>query len=402
VLLIAIARVVQAEAHTAEVTPGLIERGVELERSLGLRLEYFDSPLHWQARHLMRFGELDRARAILDELDGNAAAHGDESSRLPVRWWLGMLEWLGGRWDDAREHARAAAELGAETQHLHHRTYLARVKGQIEADLGLVDEARASIEAALSFTRTVSRYDTLVAIGVLGHLELAFGNLEAAGEHLRDLPARLFEGGADEPTSPILPDAIETLVGLGELELAGSYLEAYEASAAKLGSPVATAGAARCRGLLAAATGDRSAAFRAFQRSLDEYPFPFERARTLLCLGVVRRQAQQKRSGREALEQALAIFEELGARPWAEKARAELRRIGGRAAAPTGLTETETRVAELAAQGRSNKQIAAELYMGLSTVEKHLSRTYSKLGIRSRSGLGRRLASKKRENAAQP
>src|SRR5439155_25157579 len=194
-------------------------------------------------------------------------------------------EWLGGRWDDAREHARVAAELGAETQHVHHRTYLARVKGRIEADLGLVDDARASIEAALSFTRTVSRYDTLVAIGVLGHLELALGNLEAAGKQLRDLPARLFEGGTDDPTSPILPDTIETLVGLGELELAGSYLEAYEASAAKLGSPVATAGAARCRGLLAAATGDRATAFTALQQSLDEHPFPFERARTLLSLG---------------------------------------------------------------------------------------------------------------------
>ena len=125
------------------------------------------------------------------------------------------------------------------------------------------------------------------------------------------------------------------------------------------------------------------AALVALERSLaDAEPYPLEHARTLLCLGVVRRQAQQKRAAREALEQALAIFEALGARLWAEKARAELARISGRAPASGDLTETERRVAELAAQGRTNKQIAAELFMGVSTVESHLSRVYRKLGVR--------------------
>ena len=77
--------------------------------------------------------------------------------------------------------------------------------------------------------------------------------------------------------------------------------------------------------------GRAASALAAFERSLaDAEPFPLEHARTLLCLGMVRRQAQQKKAAREALEQALAIFEELGARLWAEKARAEL---GGSAAA---------------------------------------------------------------------
>lgn len=107
---------------------------------------------------------------------------------------------------------------------------------------------------------------------------------------------------------------------------------------------------------------------------------------------MVSRQAQQKRAAREALEQALAIFEELGARLWAERARAELRRISGRAPSPDELTETERRVAQLAAHGRSNKEIAAELYMGVSTVEAHLSRVYRKLGIRSRTALADSLA----------
>ena len=107
-----------------------------------------------------------------------------------------------------------------------------------------------------------------------------------------------------------------------------------------------------------------------------------------MSLGVVRRQASQKKAAREALEQALAIFDEMGARLWAEKARAELGRIGGRRAGGDDLTETEARVADLAAAGKSNKEIAAALFMGVSTVEAHLSHVYRKLGIRSRAGLG--------------
>ena len=158
----------------------------------------------------------------------------------------------------------------------------------------------------------------------------------------------------------------------------------------------------RCRGLLAAAEGDRPTAFVEFERSLaalEGLPFPLERGRTLLCLGTVRRQAQQKKDAREALEQALAIFEELGGRLWAEKARAELARISGRRAASDELTETEHRVAELAAQGRTNKEIAAELFMGVSTVESHLSHVYRKLGVR-RAELGPLLA-KRRDEAVQ-
>jgi DNA-binding CsgD family transcriptional regulator len=158
--------------------------------------------------------------------------------------------------------------------------------------------------------------------------------------------------------------------------------------------------AARCRGQLAAAQGDAEAAFVAFEASLvelDRTRYVFERGRTLLGLGIARRQALQKKAAREALEQAMAIFEELGARLWAEKSRAELARISGRRAEGNELTETEARVAVLAASGRSNKEIAAELFMGVSTVESHLSRAYRKLGVRSRAGLGSRL-----ETAAKP
>ena len=104
------------------------------------------------------------------------------------------------------------------------------------------------------------------------------------------------------------------------------------------------------------------------------------------------RRRQRKRRAREALERALAIFERLGAAVYAERARSELARIGGRAvAAGDGLSETERRIADLVAEGRSNKEVAAALSLSPKTVEWNLSKVYAKLGVRSRTELARRL-----------
>ena len=391
-LAVTIARAAHLEMYAAEITPGLLERGVEIEERLDLQLEYVESPRAFLARLLMRQGDLDRARPILDELEARAAARGDEETRILFLWQLGSLEWLAGRWARALEHVSSAHDLGEQTQFFHRLGWAGRIKAVLEADLGLVEQARTTAEAGCEFAATYSlEFFAVFSLGALGRLELARGDVEAAGACLRELPRRLLAGGLNDPTPPVWADAIETLVGLGELERAHASLQPYELHAERLGSPQARVGAARCRGLLLAAEGDPPAAESAFEQSLaDAGPFPLERARTLLCLGVVRRRAQQKRAAREALEQALAIFEELGARLWAEKARAELRRISGRAPASEELTETERRVAELAAQGRTNKEIAAGLYMGVSTVEAHLSHVYRKLGVR-RAGLGTHL-----------
>ena len=392
-LATAIAHAGRAETWTAEITPGLLERGAEIEERLGLTLPYYDSPRFALARLLARLDEIDRARALFEELVAKASARGDEEARVTVLWQLSMLEWLVGRWPRSLEHATAAQELTEQTDHPHGRVWMGQVKTLLAADLGLVDEARASAEEGITHAQE-SSFETfsIMITGALGRLELALGNVKAAGGHLRELPGRFLAGGVNDPTAPLWADAIETLVALGELEQARAYLEPYESNAQRLGSALARVGAARCRGLVLAAEGDRAAGIAALKASVAETaPFPLERGRTLLCLGTVRRQAQQKRSAREALEQALAIFEELGALLWADKARAELKRIGGRPRPSDELTATERRVAELAARDRSNKEIAAELYMGVSTVEAHLSRVYRKLGIRSRTGLAGRI-----------
>jgi DNA-binding CsgD family transcriptional regulator len=407
---VAIARLAHAEAIVAEITPGLLERGVEIEERLGLRLEYYESPRFLLGRSLGGFGEIDRACAIFDGLIADAEAWGDEGTRVAALWYRAMAEWIVGRLQDAYEHATTAEELGELIQFSHAGGWVGRVKVYILADLGLVEEARASGEEALAFARATANESYLVTtLAALGRLELMLGNLEAAGGYLRDLPERAASKGWNDPGQHIVPDAIETLIALGDRARARAYLDRYAGYAVRNISPLAVERAERCRGLLAASSGDFEEAFAAFDRALVEpeaHPYRLEHGRTLLCLGAVRRQALQRKAAREALEQALAIFEELGARPWAEKARAELGRISGRTPASEELTGSERRVAELAARGSSNREIAAELYMGVSTVEAHLSRVYRKLGVR-RAGLAVRLAEtrdgavKARDEAAQ-
>ena len=172
-----------------------------------------------------------------------------------------------------------------------------------------------------------------------------------------------------------------------------ALLDAWEADAARVGRRLgARAGRALPRARRRRA-GRRRAGHAALEEAVAEHEAvgdPFGRARALLALGVVRRRARQKRPAREAIEAALAGFEALGAAGWAEKARAELGRIGGRTRAE-GLTPAEQRVAALVAEGRTNREVAAALFLAERTVASHLSHVYAKLGVRSRTELARKL-----------
>jgi DNA-binding CsgD family transcriptional regulator len=118
---------------------------------------------------------------------------------------------------------------------------------------------------------------------------------------------------------------------------------------------------------------------------------PLERARTLLVKGVTERRLRRRGQARLTFAAALVAFEETGARLWAERARAELARLGLRRAESDELTEAERRVAELAARGLTRRDVAAALHVSPKTVDATLGRVYRKLGIHSRAELGARL-----------
>jgi DNA-binding CsgD family transcriptional regulator len=187
---------------------------------------------------------------------------------------------------------------------------------------------------------------------------------------------------------------LEALIAVGELEEAERKLEPWEKRARTLDRSWALAITARCRALLLATRGDLVGAQAGFERALVEHARtqdPFQHARTLLAQGITQRRAKQRGAARLSLEQALEIFERLGARLWAEKATSELARIGGRTSSRGELTEAERRIAALVAEGRTNREVAAALFVTEHTVEGALTRAYRKLGVRSRAELAHRL-----------
>jgi DNA-binding CsgD family transcriptional regulator len=187
-----------------------------------------------------------------------------------------------------------------------------------------------------------------------------------------------------------VPDEIEALVALGDLDAAEPLIDRLEIQGRTRDRPWALAAAHRGRALLGAARGDLDGSERAATLALEQHARagqPFETARTELVLGQIQRRRKQKRAARAALEHARDTFVQLGAILWAERAELEMGRIGGRPPAPLGLTATERSVAELVGEGRTNREVADALFMSPSTVQAHLKHIFRKLGVRSRTEL---------------
>jgi DNA-binding CsgD family transcriptional regulator/tetratricopeptide (TPR) repeat protein len=400
-IVAASARVASLETWAGRISAGVLERAFELEQDEGLTLEYTESPRVALGLRLMYADRLDAGRRLLEGALDAAAARGDDYERANLLFHIAELECRAG---DFLAAAAAADECWTlqEQQGMQWQGGTSLyVKGLAAAHLGRVEEARAAAEQGLAISLEIGDEIFRVQnLAVLGFLELLLGNIAEAVAMLRPLPAWLVEHEWYEPSvCPAWPNAIEALASVGEHDLAREYLELFQERAAGCDCPWALATAARCRGLLLAVEGELEEAFAAFADALHQHartPGRFERARTVLALGTTRRRAKQKRLAREALTEAATIFDGLAAPLWAEKARAELRRIPGRTPAPAGLTESERRVAELVAEGRSNREVAAELFLTERTVEWNLSKVYSKLGVRSRTGLTRKLALERR------
>ncbi|HEX5261138.1 MAG TPA: LuxR C-terminal-related transcriptional regulator, partial [Gaiellales bacterium] len=234
------------------------------------------------------------------------------------------------------------------------------------------------------------------ATWVLGFCELAGGDHAATDRRLGPLVAAMVEVGLGEPTfARFVPDELEALVRLDRLDEAERALAVWEERGRELDRHFALATGARCRALLCGARGDRTAALAACDEALTHHELlgePFEEARTRLVAGSLLRRARRRSAARGMLEAARTEFTRLGARTWRAAAEAELARLAGGTAGSSSLTAAEQRVAAEVARGRTNREVAAALYISESTVEGTLWRVYRKLGVRSRSELARLLA----------
>jgi DNA-binding CsgD family transcriptional regulator len=152
---------------------------------------------------------------------------------------------------------------------------------------------------------------------------------------------------------------------------------------------------ALCRGLISGAAGDAAASQALLDLAVvgfEDIAAPWELGQALLAQGTGLRRAGRRNDGAASLDRAIAIFTELGAAPALGRATDELRRARPRPSSGDRLTAAELRVANLVAEGRTNREVAAELSTTVATVEAHLTRIYGKLGVRSRTQLARKLS----------
>ena len=370
------------------------ERALEAERA-GPPPPAVDTRMVFKLGQWLRYvDDLDGARLRLEEAERQAREEGDESSLANILLNRTLLECWAGDWQAALELADRTHETFELTGvHVESRLW----RAYVEAHLGRVEAVRAAAEQA-SASEPIVR---MLWERSLGLAALAAGETAAADEHFRVAIESLEQMGWREPAVwRVEGDAIEAALGAGDLARAAVLVDRLEQHARSSRDPVEPGGqrplprpAARGR------RGSSTESAEALERALREHersPVPFERARTLLAYGqVLRRPSRSGRPARRSRRRRRSSSE-LGAEPWALRAHEELRRTAARAA-PTGLSETELKIARLAADGLTNQAIAAEVFVSRKTVEANLGRVYRKLGIRSRAQLARALEARERQ-----
>jgi DNA-binding CsgD family transcriptional regulator len=388
----------------SEAALGRPDAVVTAEDALALQPACLDRPILRQPRFAVacvRFwhDDLLGAHRAYEEMATLAADLGDESSIPYIRVMLGQIDCALGRFDAALREAEAGRTIAEQAGQRTLFAYLLAIRAVAEAHMGRVDDATRTATGALELAGSTSGIPAWIfASWAFGHLALARGDTAEALERLEPLRGHHRQERIEEPGAlPFLPDGIEALLEAGRLEEAAEALDGYQAAAERLGRKRGIAAARRLRGLLLGATDDSAAALGELEAATQlaaRNDTPFEHARVLLGLGAAQRRAKRRKDARETLQSAVTAFERLGTTLWAERARAELRRVSGRAPSEGALTPAEARIAALVADGKTNREVAAALFLSERTVEGHLSRVYGKLGVRSRTELARELAAR--------
>jgi DNA-binding CsgD family transcriptional regulator len=396
-----------AQALTVQTTVAfLLGRGLDdaqLSRALALedhtrRAFVPHQPSMLAALLYTAVGRTDEAWAAVTAVRERCRERGEDSElfytaihSVTLACWRGDLDQAAAL---AGEAAEQAEQLGTRTA----RAIADFTRALVAAWTGDVATARAAGEASLAtFFQDGSMVGAQMPLGALAFLDLSLNDPEAAADRVGAFAALVVADDATDPAAvPFVADAAEALAAAGRTAEAAPIVAWLRARGDALDRPFAQATGARAEALLLAAQGDLAAAENACAQALEHHDrleaLPLERARTLLALGRIRRRRRQRRAAREALEEAAALFATLHAPLWTAQADEELARVQPRRTTPDGLTDAERRIARLTAEGLTNREVAASLFVSPRTVEATLARVYRKLEIGSRAELGRHMA----------
>ncbi|PXW30906.1 UNVERIFIED_CONTAM: LuxR family transcriptional regulator [Williamsia faeni] len=340
--------------------------------------------------------DVDGARTNLET--AVATAHMGGSARISM-WaygWLARLQFLTGDWDQALHTVADGRQLAESSGIVLATPLLEWTAAQVHVLRGSWDLAGDALRAAEAVTQDyeIMRAPALIARAQIAEANADYGAVIRALDPVRAMsPGTALAQPGFWPWADVLANA---LVVDGQLATAESFLDSQEELARQAGHRSTQARLGYARGRLLGATGDLHGARRAFENSLtllDGLPLRYDLARINFAYGQTLRRAGKRRSADPVLAAARDIYASLGATTYVERCDRELRAGGVNATlsrSDVELTPQEEAVTRLVAQGLSNKEVAAELYVSPKTVQYHLTRIYSKLGVRSRVDLANR------------
>ncbi len=354
--------------------------------------------LLWASVAAGRLGDEARAHTLASSAAELAQRRGAASTIPQSMEFLVYSEFWSGRYPSATQHSltglRLARETGQPNCVAHHLAALALLSAIQGDEENCLIRSRAATE---QIGEKGLGLPTALNAWARGFLDLSYGRASEAVGRFRTL-ARA-EPGHGHRTVRLLsaPHFVEAAARTGEYGRARSALEEYARWAETTGSPGPRAVTSRCHALLT----DGEQAWEHFDEALRLHRRSgaggVEEARTLLSYGAALRRARFPSVAREHLRHALEMFERLETSLWVERVRAELRAAGepvpgGRAGSAQDLTPQQLRIAELVAQGATNREIAAHLFVSPRTVEHHLRNVFQRVGVRSRVELARLLS----------
>ncbi|HUG86584.1 MAG TPA: LuxR C-terminal-related transcriptional regulator, partial [Euzebya sp.] len=371
-----------------------LARGARLLEAVVAKAQTLTDPVHllWAGWAALYMGDEVTAREVYRGAIERARSGGAVGLLISLLNRVAMSDAIAGHSAEAIANATEGLRLASETS--------------LEADSGIAmfalalahadrgEEAQCHGHAAQAQALAATRRLPMIADGArwsLGRLELALGRPAEALARFQ-MPIDV-----DNDRYPMrfldTADLVESAVRAGQPDACRPQLAAYAAWSQQAGRPSQLALTSRCRALLS----DGEDAFAHYEAALHLHAASegmFQRARTQLVYGEALRRAKRRRAARPQLHAALETFERLGAMPWAERARLELHATGvtARKRDPSTidqLTPQELQITRLAGEGHSNREIAAQLFLSPRTVEYHLHKVFTKLGVTARGQLMR-------------